>query len=121
MMTTIPAKMAETIDMPFGMWTWVCPRNYLFGWIQIPTGRGIFEGMTCGFSRMPPCTVLFPVVLTLGFPHMLSTIIPIGRLQKQLSVTLIFQMKNPAMWPLIKSIWPLVIIFTNAKIVVTPL
>jgi len=28
--TTIsPAKTAETIDMPFGMWTWVGPRDYV--------------------------------------------------------------------------------------------
>ena len=103
------------------------PKELFIRWVQIPTGRGIFEGIASAFSRMPPCTPhatmhrSVPMVLTSGFPHMLSTIIPVGRLQKKLSVTLIFQMKNPpATWPLIKSIWPLVIIFINAKIIEIP-
>jgi len=35
------AKMAEPIDMPFGLWTLVGPRNMIVG-VQIPDGKGPF-------------------------------------------------------------------------------
>jgi len=38
------AKVAESIEMPFGMWTLVGPRNHVFDWVQIPTQRENFEG-----------------------------------------------------------------------------
>ena len=56
-------------------------------------GSGIFERYDVGISRMPLSTV-FPVALTSGFPRMLSTSVPIGRLQKQLSVALIFPIEK---------------------------
>jgi len=37
------AKTAEPIEMPFGMLTWVDPRNHVLDEVQIPTGRGNFE------------------------------------------------------------------------------
>jgi len=39
-----PAKTAEPIDMPFGMWTWVGPKNCVLDGVQIPDGKGQFEG-----------------------------------------------------------------------------
>jgi len=48
--------MAEPIEIPFGLWTLVNPRNYLLDGdgVQIPHGRGTFEGVTSGFSPKPP-------------------------------------------------------------------
>jgi len=34
-----PAKMAELIDVPCGMWTWVGPRNHVLLGVQIPTHK----------------------------------------------------------------------------------
>jgi len=43
-----PAKMAELIEMPFGMKTWMGPRYHhylvLDGGPDPPMGRGTFEG-----------------------------------------------------------------------------
>jgi len=40
-----PAKTAEPIEMPFGLWTWVGPRNHVLdGDSDPPMGRGNFEG-----------------------------------------------------------------------------
>jgi len=39
-----PAKTAEPIEMPFRMWTWVGSRNYVIDGVQMPHGRGTFEG-----------------------------------------------------------------------------
>jgi len=38
--------MAEPIEIPFGLWTLVNPRNYLLDrdGVQIPHERGTFEG-----------------------------------------------------------------------------
>jgi len=73
--------MYELIKMPMisavGMWTRLGSRNY--GNYMIPTGRGTFEGVTSGFFHMS-------LVLTFGFPYMLSNSIPIGQPQNQLSV-----------------------------------
>jgi len=39
------AKMAERIDMPFGIWTWVGPRNHVLEGVQIAPYEGaIFMG-----------------------------------------------------------------------------
>ena len=38
------AKMAELIEMPFGMKTWVGPRNNVLDWVKIPHQRSTFEG-----------------------------------------------------------------------------
>jgi len=81
-----PAKMVEPIEMLFGIWTWVDPRNYsLDGWVQMPPLEGaLLDGVT-----------IF---------HMLLSSIPIGQLQMQLSVTLNFPSEKipHAMWPLVK-------------------
>jgi len=39
-----PAKAAEPIDMPFGFWTRVGPRNRILFGVQILVGNGNFEG-----------------------------------------------------------------------------
>ena len=40
-----PAKMAEVIKMPFGLWTQVVPRNHVLDVVpDPPMGRGNFEG-----------------------------------------------------------------------------
>jgi len=39
-----PAKIAERIEMPFGLWTWVCPRNDILGCVPISTGDGTILG-----------------------------------------------------------------------------
>jgi len=38
------AKMAELIEMPFGIWTPVGPRNHISHGVQIPMRRGNFQG-----------------------------------------------------------------------------
>jgi len=41
----IPAKSAEQIEMQFGLWTRVGPRNHVLGWSPASLGgRGNFEG-----------------------------------------------------------------------------
>ena len=56
-MTISLPKMAEPIEILFGMWTWVGPRNHVLdGGPDIPQ-YGTFDGMTSGFSHMPPSTV----------------------------------------------------------------
>jgi len=43
-----PAKTAEPIEMPFGLWTLVGPRNHVLdGGPDPPMGRGNFEGERC--------------------------------------------------------------------------
>jgi len=37
-----PMQMAELIEMPFGFWTWVGPRNHVLDGVQIPDGKGQF-------------------------------------------------------------------------------
>ena len=40
-----PAKTAEPINMPFGLRTWVGPRNHVLdGGPDLPIGRGTFKG-----------------------------------------------------------------------------
>ena len=34
-----PAKTEEPIEMPFGLWTWVCPRDYVLGGDPDPRRR----------------------------------------------------------------------------------
>jgi len=63
--------LAEPIEVPFGMWTRMGPRNYVLGGVQIPPQEGHFSGeMMSEFYCTPPSK--FPVVLTLGFSHMLT-------------------------------------------------
>ena len=38
--TGICAKTAEPIEMPFGLWTWMGPRNYALDGVQIPPWEG---------------------------------------------------------------------------------
>jgi len=40
--------MAEPIEMLFGMWTWVGPRNYVLDGSPDPHGNGNFEGRRGG-------------------------------------------------------------------------
>jgi len=39
-----PAKTAEPIEMPFGVWTRVGPRNHVLGGSRFPIWRGNFDG-----------------------------------------------------------------------------
>jgi len=57
--TTIsPAKTAKPTDMPFGMWTWVGPRNYVLdGSPDPPMGTDTFEGIMSQFSCTLPSTI----------------------------------------------------------------
>ena len=48
--TVSPAKTAEQIEMPFGMWIRMDPRNWVLDEGPDPYGKDIFEGMTSGFS-----------------------------------------------------------------------
>jgi len=51
-MTMIPAKTAEPIEMPFGMWTWMDARNYVLDGIHIlKQVWALLRGMMLGFSR----------------------------------------------------------------------
>jgi len=75
-----PAKMAEPIEMPCGMWTLVGPRNYR---------KGHFWGRLR--QDFPACHLaLFPVALTSGFLCMLLNSIMISQPQKQSNVALNF-------------------------------
>ena len=56
-MTVSPAIAAEPIEVPLGTWIRVGPRNCVLDGVQIPKGKGTFEGMTSEFSRTPPITV----------------------------------------------------------------
>jgi len=52
-MTMIPAKTAEPIEMPFGMWTQMDARNYVLDGDPHPqAGMGTFEGDDVGI--FPP-------------------------------------------------------------------
>jgi len=37
-----PAKMSEPIEMPFGLWAQMGPRNHVLDGVQIPHGKGQF-------------------------------------------------------------------------------
>ena len=37
-------KTAEPIEMPFGLWAWMGPRNRVLHGVQIPSGKGQFWG-----------------------------------------------------------------------------
>jgi len=39
-MTVSPAKMAELIEMPFRLWTWVASRNHVLDGVQISAHEG---------------------------------------------------------------------------------
>jgi len=55
--TLITAKAAEPIEMLFGMWTQVGPKNYVWV-VQIPSQEGaLLRGMTSVFSCMLLSTV----------------------------------------------------------------
>jgi len=62
------------------MWTRVGPRNYVFDWVRIPPERGTFEEMSS------------------GIPRMLLISVPVGRPQKQLSVTLNVANEKSPLW-----------------------
>jgi len=36
----ICSKTTEPIEMPFGLWTWVVPRNHVLDGVQVPHARG---------------------------------------------------------------------------------
>jgi len=73
-----PAKTAEPIEMPFGAWIPVDPRNIALDGVQIfPRERVLLMGITSVFSRV------------------LSTSVPIGQPQKQSGATLNFLNENP--------------------------
>jgi len=54
-------KMAEPIEMPFGMWTRVGPNNNVLDEVQIPTR----EGAILRAKRRPPWTCPIVDILTL--------------------------------------------------------
>jgi len=66
--TMSPAKMAELIEILFGMWTQVGPRNYVLDGGPDPfMGRDTSEGMTSR-QDFPACHPgAFPVALASGF------------------------------------------------------
>jgi len=39
-----PAKTAEPIEMPFGLWARVGPRNHVLDGVHMPHGKGQFLG-----------------------------------------------------------------------------
>ena len=39
-----PAKTAEPIEMPFGLWVRMVPKNHKLDGVQIPCGKGQFLG-----------------------------------------------------------------------------
>jgi len=43
-MVMSPAKTAEPIEMSFGLWTQVGPRNHVVDGVQIPRAKGQFWG-----------------------------------------------------------------------------
>ena len=52
------AKMAEPIEMPFGVWTRVVLKNHVLGGAQIPVGRGSFGDIyhpTVNYGKYPAC------------------------------------------------------------------
>ena len=56
-----PAKTAEPIEMPFGLRTRVGARNHVLHGVQIPHGKGNFEGKTAPIAKHKdflPCRVL---------------------------------------------------------------
>jgi len=63
---------------------WAC----VLDGVQIPHVRGSFEGDDVGIFPSRRRQAPFPVVLTLGFPYVLSTSVP--RPGNQLSFTFIF-------------------------------
>jgi len=73
---------------------WAC----VLDGVPIPHVRGSFEGDDVGIFPSRRRQSPFPVVLTLGFPYMLSTSVPIGWPRNQLSFT--FNFPN-AMQPVI--------------------
>ena len=45
--TVSPTKIAAPVKMPFGVWTWVSPKNHKLGGPDHPRGRGNFRGCFC--------------------------------------------------------------------------
>lgn len=43
-MTVGPAKTAKPIEMQFGLWTWVGPRNHVYGAPDLPCKEAILRG-----------------------------------------------------------------------------
>jgi len=41
-----PTKMAEPVEMPIGLLSWVGPRNHVLRWALIPQGKEQFGGMS---------------------------------------------------------------------------
>ena len=46
--TVSPTKTVEPTQIPFEMWTWVGPKNYVLVGGPDPHGRGTFEGDDVG-------------------------------------------------------------------------
>jgi len=68
-----PAKTAEPIDMPFGMWTWVGPKNHVLnGGPERPMPKGIFMGKDMPGDAQRHCAVSSakvadPIEMPFGF------------------------------------------------------
>jgi len=74
-------KTTEPMEMPFGIWTLVGPGNYILDGFKIPHRKGHFWGVWRQDFPTHHQTP-FTVDLTSGFPHMLSTSVPIRQPQK---------------------------------------
>jgi len=48
LMIASPAKTAEPIEMPFGVWTRVGPKKHVLDGVQVPHAKGKFEGKMGG-------------------------------------------------------------------------
>jgi len=52
--TMSPAETAEPIEIPFGMWTWVNPKNHVVDGVQISTREGTILRAQMGRLRTCP-------------------------------------------------------------------
>jgi len=88
--------------MQFGIWTWVGPKDVIcIRWQSRywdTHWKGHFWGGGWHWDFPAGCRAPFPLAMSPGFPHMLSTSVPAGRPRKQLSVTLNFPDEKPAVW-----------------------
>ena len=84
-----PAIGAELIVIQIVLWTRVGPRNHVLGGVQISLRKGQFGEGWC--QNFPACHwAPFLVALISGFPRVLSTIVLIGQLHMQLSISKVY-------------------------------
>ena len=117
--TTIPAKTAVPIKTPFGMWTWVGPRNCVLDRGPDPQGSLHFcEGWRWNFPAFYRAHI--PVAMTSGCLCMPSTSNLTGQLQKQSTVALNFpNEKSLCNAAFMKILWPLIINIITALFLIS--